>query len=192
MLPFVFINGLGYLTIGICFLIAYSLLGMEAISLEIESPFGQDFNDLPVDNLALEVLHTFIWAYGQTEKIPSDGNEDPDPPEWGVKSRPTTAASDFTAVVRAEVKHQLLVIDEDADLKGPVTGMKPRDVPELQSRPSPSRNGWGSHSQVYPAPQLPNEGGLERNPSRNFVNQASVGRSPMTQSSRANSAATNA
>ena len=29
-----------------CTVIGYALIGMEAISLEIESPFGRDFNDL--------------------------------------------------------------------------------------------------------------------------------------------------
>ena len=32
-------------------LVSFSLLGIEAISLEIENPFGYDDNDLPLDNI---------------------------------------------------------------------------------------------------------------------------------------------
>ena len=32
---------MGYLAIAVCLVLAYSLLGMEAISLEIEAPFGR-------------------------------------------------------------------------------------------------------------------------------------------------------
>ena len=38
------------------FFIGWSLLGLEGISLEIESPFGTDFNDLPMDNMLMHPL----------------------------------------------------------------------------------------------------------------------------------------
>ena len=41
MLPFVFMHYMGYMSIAVCLVLAYSLLGMEAISLEIEAPFGR-------------------------------------------------------------------------------------------------------------------------------------------------------
>ena len=36
--------------------IGYSLLGIEGITLELEQPFGRDFNDLPLDMLCLDML----------------------------------------------------------------------------------------------------------------------------------------
>ncbi len=56
VLPFVFLPNLKYIAIGVCIVIAYSLLGMEGICLEIEMPFGRDFNDLPIDKLAMDAI----------------------------------------------------------------------------------------------------------------------------------------
>ena len=41
MLPFVFMYYMKYLSIAVCLVLAYSLLGMEELSLEIEAPFGR-------------------------------------------------------------------------------------------------------------------------------------------------------
>ena len=54
--PFVFINTLGYATIAVCVVLAYSLLGMEAISLEIEEPFGRYVNG---DFVSFKILYLF-------------------------------------------------------------------------------------------------------------------------------------
>lgn len=39
-----------------CVIIAYAMLGMEALSLEIEDPFGREFNDLPMDSMLRSTL----------------------------------------------------------------------------------------------------------------------------------------
>jgi putative membrane protein len=49
ILPFGFIHDLGYWCFIIVMIIFYALVGLEAIGEEIEDPFGQDENDLPID-----------------------------------------------------------------------------------------------------------------------------------------------
>lgn len=50
-LPFYLSADLGWLTIPAAGIITFALLGIEAIGLEIENPFGYDPNDLPLDRL---------------------------------------------------------------------------------------------------------------------------------------------
>lgn len=50
-LPFVLVPKLGWLAIFAVMLIAFGLLGIEEAGIEIEDPFGEDLNDLPVDEL---------------------------------------------------------------------------------------------------------------------------------------------
>jgi hypothetical protein len=47
-LPFALVEVAGWLTIPICIAVAYALLGIESIAVEIENPFGHDYNDLPL------------------------------------------------------------------------------------------------------------------------------------------------
>lgn len=55
--PFTLVENLGWLTIPSVGIITFALLGIEAIGLEIENPFGYDANDLPLDSLN-NVLHS--------------------------------------------------------------------------------------------------------------------------------------
>ncbi|RKP06959.1 Bestrophin, RFP-TM, chloride channel-domain-containing protein [Thamnocephalis sphaerospora] len=48
-LPFQLISGLGYITIPVTALVAFTFLGIKSIGEEIENPFGYDTNDLPLD-----------------------------------------------------------------------------------------------------------------------------------------------
>ena len=50
-LPFAFLPALGLWTIALCAVVGYQLLGFEDIGVEIEQPFGRDYNDLPIDQL---------------------------------------------------------------------------------------------------------------------------------------------
>ena len=50
-LPFQVVKELGWFTGPIVVLISFTLLGIEAIGLEIENPFGHDANDLPLDTI---------------------------------------------------------------------------------------------------------------------------------------------
>jgi putative membrane protein len=49
LLPFQLVESLGWWTGFIAALVSFTLLGIEAIGLEIENPFGYDANDLPLD-----------------------------------------------------------------------------------------------------------------------------------------------
>jgi ion channel-forming bestrophin family protein len=49
--PFGFIHELNYWSVLIVMLIVYALAGLDAIGEEIEDPFGQDENDLPIDKI---------------------------------------------------------------------------------------------------------------------------------------------
>ncbi|MBD2293529.1 hypothetical protein H6G06_08515 [Anabaena sphaerica FACHB-251] len=49
LLPFQIVENLGWWTGFISALVSFTLLGIEAIGLEIENPFGYDPNDLPLD-----------------------------------------------------------------------------------------------------------------------------------------------
>lgn len=49
LLPFQLVESLGWWTGLISALVSFTLLGIEAIGLEIENPFGYDANDLPLD-----------------------------------------------------------------------------------------------------------------------------------------------
>ncbi|NET72317.1 MAG: hypothetical protein F6K62_15690 [Sphaerospermopsis sp. SIO1G2] len=51
LLPFQLVESLGWWTGLITALVSFTLLGIEAIGLEIENPFGYDPNDLPLDSI---------------------------------------------------------------------------------------------------------------------------------------------
>ncbi|RMG68370.1 MAG: hypothetical protein D6722_11870 [Bacteroidetes bacterium] len=57
IMPFVLVpdEAFGFLAIPITIFVAYALVGIEYISVEIEEPFGLDCNDLPTHNLALQI-----------------------------------------------------------------------------------------------------------------------------------------
>lgn len=51
LLPFQIVQSLGWWTGLVSGLVSFTLLGIEAIGLEIENPFGYDANDLPLDTI---------------------------------------------------------------------------------------------------------------------------------------------
>jgi putative membrane protein len=53
--PFGFIHDLDYYSVVVVMLIVYALTGLDAIGEEIEDPFGQDENDLPIDKIAKSI-----------------------------------------------------------------------------------------------------------------------------------------
>ena len=56
-LPFQLVAELYWITIPAVGVISFALLGIEAIGLEIENPFGYDPNDLPLDHLCNRLLY---------------------------------------------------------------------------------------------------------------------------------------
>lgn len=54
-LPFGVVKNCRWGTIPVCCVAAYSLMGFEDIGVEIENPFGHDFNDLPLDSITTTI-----------------------------------------------------------------------------------------------------------------------------------------
>lgn len=54
-LPFQLVNRLGWVTIPATMLAAYIILGLAMIGAEIEDPFGNDVNDLPLERYCAEI-----------------------------------------------------------------------------------------------------------------------------------------
>lgn len=55
-LPFQFIGQLDYWTVPIVFLVSAALLGIEAIGVKIENPFGSDINDINMNDLCNDTV----------------------------------------------------------------------------------------------------------------------------------------
>ncbi len=54
-LPMALVHYFGWITMPVTFLVAYVLLGIEEIGVEIEEPFGTDDNDLPLDRFCTTI-----------------------------------------------------------------------------------------------------------------------------------------
>ncbi|RDC64092.1 bestrophin family protein [Adhaeribacter pallidiroseus] len=54
-LPFGWVFSLGYYIVPVVVLILYALASLELIAEEIENPFGTDANDLPIDQICLNI-----------------------------------------------------------------------------------------------------------------------------------------
>jgi putative membrane protein len=77
-LPFTLVVYLHWGAVIACTLIAYSLLGLETIGVEVEQPFGRDYCDLPLDQLAAALTSNLLEALKrhskQTQQLqPSSG-----------------------------------------------------------------------------------------------------------------------
>lgn len=96
LLPWAFMPALGLGTIVLCTIIGYQILGFEDIGVEIESPFGHDYNHLPVDALQAQIFNNLVNCLGdicvspeaverrmarldsRARKADADVDEDPD------------------------------------------------------------------------------------------------------------------
>ncbi len=65
MLPFAFLPAMGLWAILVCAVVAYQLLGFEDIGVEIESPFGDAYNDLPIDQLSAQLRNQLAAIAGK-------------------------------------------------------------------------------------------------------------------------------
>lgn len=73
-LPFALVDMFGWWTLLDVLLVAYTFLGIEEIGVEIEGPFGNDENDLPLETIC-ETIHQNVYALagmyaGKPEKLP--------------------------------------------------------------------------------------------------------------------------
>jgi putative membrane protein len=64
-LPFALIESYGWSTILDTGLIAYIFFGIEEIGVEIEDPFGEDDNDLPLEKICATIEGNLLAALGE-------------------------------------------------------------------------------------------------------------------------------
>ncbi|KAF9274177.1 hypothetical protein BGZ68_000894 [Mortierella alpina] len=69
-LPFTFIDALGWLLVPFTSLVSFTLFGMEAIGREIENPFGQDENDLHMDEFCQDLKRELDYIVTLKNTIP--------------------------------------------------------------------------------------------------------------------------
>ncbi|CAD7704962.1 unnamed protein product [Ostreobium quekettii] len=74
-LPFVLIHDLEWLILVVCVIIGYVIMGIEGIGVEIENPFGRDYNDLPLDTLVAKCSDNLLamMAFVEQQKGPPMG-----------------------------------------------------------------------------------------------------------------------
>ena len=95
-----------YYSIGICIIIAYSLLGMEVLSLELEYPFGREFNHLPMDSMTKQTLSELFESYATTVNLPrtklsggSTPDEEEEPAIYSSMHRSTRTTATDTRMI---------------------------------------------------------------------------------------------
>jgi len=71
MLPFGLVSSLGWVTPLICGVIAYTFFGLDALSEELEEPFGLAANQLPLTALSRNIEINLLEALGETELPPN-------------------------------------------------------------------------------------------------------------------------
>lgn len=70
MLPFGLVSSLGWATPFVCAVIAYTFFGLDALSEELESPFGLAANNLPLSAMSRTVEINLLEALEETELPP--------------------------------------------------------------------------------------------------------------------------
>lgn len=66
-LPFALVETYGWSTIGDTLLIAYILFGIEEIGVEIENPFDEDDNDIPLDQICANIEGNLMAVIEEAE-----------------------------------------------------------------------------------------------------------------------------
>ena len=72
ILPFDFVKDLGWWTGIFVAIVSFSLFGIEQIGVEIENPFGYDYNDLPLDQICRNIeknIEEFIDCIEKSNSI---------------------------------------------------------------------------------------------------------------------------
>ncbi|CAM3403601.1 Bestrophin [Bordetella sputigena] len=70
LLPLGLVESVGWATPIIAVFISYAFLALHTIAGELEDPFGQDANDLPLDALAIHIERSMREAVGDTDLRP--------------------------------------------------------------------------------------------------------------------------
>jgi ion channel-forming bestrophin family protein len=87
-LPFALVNDFGWYTPLCTLLIAYVLIGIEEIGVEIEDPFGMDDNDLPLERFCDNIRHQVL----DTRRAPEDNVATPEPANQATQVLPQDPA----------------------------------------------------------------------------------------------------
>ncbi|KAF9349873.1 hypothetical protein BGX34_001553 [Mortierella sp. NVP85] len=74
-LPFTFIDALAWLAVPVMCLVSFTLFGMECIGREIENPFGNDANDLRMDEFCRDLKRELDYLVTLKNTIPPGGHE---------------------------------------------------------------------------------------------------------------------
>jgi len=69
-LPFGLVQTTHFLTPIVVVLIAYAFLGLDAVGDELEEPFGNDYNDLPLSTMSRTIEVNLLQLLGETELPP--------------------------------------------------------------------------------------------------------------------------
>mmetsp|Transcript_5374 Transcript_5374/g.14759 ORF Transcript_5374/g.14759 Transcript_5374/m.14759 type:complete len:406 (-) Transcript_5374:567-1784(-) len=91
-LPFALVPFLLWGTPVACIVIFYALLGIDAIGVEVENPFGRDYNDLPLDSIVHDTIAANVvgemlpWAMAQPVRLA------PSPPPQGPRDSVSPAS----------------------------------------------------------------------------------------------------
>lgn len=64
-LPFALIDTFHWATLGLVFVLAYTFFGIEEIGVEIEDPFGEDDNDLPLETICSNIEKNLLALTGK-------------------------------------------------------------------------------------------------------------------------------
>ena len=70
-LPFAMVETFGWTTVVDVLVLAYTFFGIVEIGVEIEGPFGDDDNDLPLEDIC-ETIHKNLYALAGIEKLNRD------------------------------------------------------------------------------------------------------------------------
>ncbi|MDA1798442.1 MULTISPECIES: bestrophin family protein [unclassified Bacillus cereus group] len=68
-LPIGLVDSLGWVTVLATMFISFAFIGIEAIGVEIEDPFGQDPNDLPLEGICIGVETHLVNLYNQNKLL---------------------------------------------------------------------------------------------------------------------------
>ncbi len=66
-LPFGLVHSIGYLTPIVVLIVAYAFFGLDAVGDEIEDPFGEDYNDLPLFAITRTIDVNLRECLGETD-----------------------------------------------------------------------------------------------------------------------------
>ncbi|WCK52821.1 bestrophin family ion channel [Aneurinibacillus sp. Ricciae_BoGa-3] len=74
-LPLGLIEGMGWASVFATLFVSFAFLGIEEIGVEIEDPFGEDPNDLPLDDICNGIERNLLYVLEQANRLASEVEE---------------------------------------------------------------------------------------------------------------------